>query len=86
MAKLHKGMHHPQKGHKVGKPAAQGSGKGSNLKLPNPAQSMHVSPAKDKMAGNVGGDAHMAPSSKSMGYQDLIKSGAKGVKKSREKY
>lgn len=32
---------------------------GSNKTLPNPSQTITVKPKKDKLAGNVGGNAHM---------------------------
>lgn len=63
-----------------------GDGHGSNLKLKSPSQAIHVAPQKDKMAGNVGGSAHMAPSEKSLGHQDLIESGSGKLGHKREKY
>lgn len=70
------------------RPAMQGSGHGSNLTFPNPSQAIHVAPQKDRMAADVGGDAHMSVGgSKSLGHQDLIETGAgKGPRKVREQY
>lgn len=83
--KLHKGMHHPHHGHKVGEHAKQGGG---NLKLPNPSQSMHVAQAKDNMAGNVGGSAaHMSPSAKALPKQkEIQESGSGRMGKLKDKY
>ncbi len=45
------------------------------------SQTLHVSPQKDNMAANVGGSsAHLLPSSKAMGHQDIKESGGKAKK------
>lgn len=79
--------HHPGHGHKRAKQAGQSNAHGSNLELPHASQAMHVKPAKDTMAHNVGGSgAHQMVDSKSMGHEDLIESSGKGLKKVKEKY
>lgn len=70
------------------KPKMHGDGHGSNLTLKHPEHSIHVAPQKDRMAGNVGGNAHMEPDAKSLGHQELYETGGamKGPKKAHEKY
>jgi hypothetical protein len=54
--------------------------KGSNHTFPKPKQSVHVTQKKDKMAGNVGGSAHMSAGDKPKITRNIKFSGAKGKK------
>ena len=56
--RMKKGRHHGSATKSVG--STTGGGGGSNFKLPNPSQAIHVEGQPDRMAHNVGGSsAHM---------------------------
>lgn len=48
--------------------------KGSNKSLPSPKQTITVKPKKDKLAGNVGGKAHMSAGDKPNMNRNVMKS------------
>lgn len=68
--------HSPGPTHVKKAPIKQASVGGSNLKLPNPSQTMQVGQKKDNLAGNVGGSsAHMLPDKRALPKQQIKLSG-----------